>query len=183
MLLGKADERINRNGHDRLSVFGIGCDLDAPTWRGLFRQLIASGHLAVEEEGHGALELADKARPLLRGEQPLLIRRQPRDADSRVRRKRRNGPAVAAENEPLFSELKALRLRFAAEAHVAPFIICHDRTLAEIAERRPMSVQELGEITGLGARRIARYGTAVLEVVARFKAKEAARSYQDAGLT
>ncbi len=166
VLLGKKDARITRNGHDRLSVFGIGSELDAGGWRGLFRQLIACGCLFMDDEGHGTLGLTDKARPILKGEQQFLIRRLPQDVDSRVRRKRAKGHEIAPANEALFLELKALRLRLSNEAHVPPFVICHDRTLAEIAEKRPATLDDLSLITGLGVAKIKRYGKALLEVVA-----------------
>ena len=86
VLLGKADDRIGRNGHDRLAVFGIGKDMRADDWKGLFRQLTASGYLVGDSEGHGTLLLTDRARPLLRGEETFAMRRvqvqakAPRDA-------------------------------------------------------------------------------------------------------
>lgn len=167
VLLGKKDARIAKNGHDRLSVYGIGQELDSSGWRGLFRQLVAGGCLMMDDEGHGTLSLTERARPLLKGEQPFLIRRLPQDADSRVRRKRSKSLTLSPADEALFQELKAMRLRLATEAHVPPFVIFHDRTLAEIAEKRPSTSDALGLITGLGVAKIARYGNAIIEVVKR----------------
>jgi ATP-dependent DNA helicase RecQ len=165
VLLGKKDARLIKNGHDRLSVFGIGGELDTTAWRGLFRQLVANGCLTMDDEGHGTLLLTEKARPLLKGEQPFFIRQPPQDADSKVRRKRSKGLTIARADENLFAELKALRLRLATESHVPPFVIFHDRTLAEIAEKKPRSLDDLGLITGLGVAKIKRYGAALLDVV------------------
>lgn len=169
VLLGKKDARIAKNGHDRLSVFGIGREFDSSGWRGLFRQLVAGGCLVMDDEGHGTLSLTERARPLLKGERPFLVRQLPQDADSRVRRKRSNSLTLSSADEALFQELKAMRLRLATEAHVPPFVIFHDRTLAEIAIKRPATRDDLGLITGLGVAKIARYGNALLEVVARSK--------------
>ena len=170
VLLGKNDARITKNGHDRLSVYGIGRELDAAGWRGLFRQLVAGGCLMMDDEGHGTLSLTERARPLLKGEQPFLIRQPPQDADSRVRRKRSQSLTLSPADEALFQELKAMRLRLATEAHVPPFVIFHDRTLAEIAEKRPATTEALGLITGLGVSKITRYGRAIIEVVKRGRA-------------
>ncbi len=169
VLLGKRDARIERNGHDRLSVFGIGGELDGAAWRRLFRQLVIGGQLTVDREGHGSLRLTEKARPLLRGEESFLIRQTAQDIESRVKRKGRIAPAVAEADEPLYRELKALRSRLAAEARVPPYVICHDRTLAELAQRRPASIDELSGITGLGQVKIERYGAALIDAVARTK--------------
>jgi len=168
VLLGKPDARIERNGHDRLSVFGIGGELDGAAWRRLFRQLVISGQLAVDAEGHGSLTLTNKARPLLRGEEKFLIRQSSPDLESRVRRKGRKELTIADGDEPLFRELKALRSRLAAEARVPPYVICHDRTLAELAQKRPVAIDDLTGITGLGQVKIERYGAALIEVIARF---------------
>src|SRR5690606_24300609 len=139
VLLGASDPRIDRNGHDRLPVYGIGSELNATGWRRLFRQLIVSGQLTVDSEGHGSLMLTEKARPLLRGEEKFLIRQSPKDIESRVKRQRRRELSLSEADAPLYQELKALRSRLAAEAHVPPYVICHDRTLAELAEKRPTS--------------------------------------------
>lgn len=167
VLLGASDPRIERNGHDRLSVYGIGGELSAQTWRSLFRQLIINGQLTVDYEGHGNLVLTEKARPLLRGEEKFLVRQTTRDVKARVKYQRRRELTLSEADELLYRELKSLRSRLAAEARVPPYVICHDRTLAELAEKRPTSIDELHGISGLGQAKIERYGAALLEVVAR----------------
>ncbi|MGE0698036.1 MAG: DNA helicase RecQ [Hyphomicrobiaceae bacterium] len=174
VLIAKDDERIARNGHDKLTVWGVGKDVAAAEWRVLFRQLLAAGYLATDEEGFGTLLLTEKARPLLRGEQPFRMRRQTTSdvAGKKARGAKAGGEAatrVGAGDEPLFLALKALRLQLATDANVPPYVICHDRTLAELAEKRPASEAALAGITGLGERKIARYGAALLEVCGRFK--------------
>ncbi len=141
ILLGKSDDRIARNGHDRLSVFGIGDDFDAKGWRSLFRQLIAAGMLAPDAEGHGTLLLTEKARPVLRGENKFEVRRPPKKAASEANAKaKRSGRArvtVSADDTGLFEALRVLRRDLAANAGVPPYVICHDRTLAELATIKP----------------------------------------------
>ncbi len=178
VLMAKIDDRIQRNGHDRLSVFGVGKDTSAADWRALFRQLVAAGHLMADDEGHGTLALTETARPVLRGEAKFLMRRPP--AAEVVRRgksgggktggrKGQPGASIGSADEALFKALRELRLKLAAEANLPPYVICHDRTLIELAEKRPSDEAGLHGITGLGDRKIARYGAAMIEVIARFQ--------------
>jgi ATP-dependent DNA helicase RecQ len=169
VLLGKVDDRIGRNGHDRLSVFGIGAELDANGWRSLFRQLAANGFLAVDEEGHGSLLLTERVRPLLKGDTPFRMRLQPRDTGRKSKLARGKTATVAAGDEGLFSALKALRLELAAEAKVPPYVICHDKTLLDLAAKRPADLAALAGVSGLGEVKIKRFGGRLLECVARFK--------------
>ena len=174
ILAGKADERAVRAGHDRLTVFGIGRDVDAATWRSLYRQLAASGCLASDDEGHGTLQLTDKARPVLRGEERFLMRVAAKVDARRGRATRRNDSggsgagAVPAGDEALYQALKALRMELAKEAHLPPYVIFHDRTLVELAAKRPRTEKQLTDIIGLGASKIARFGTALLATISQF---------------
>ncbi len=173
VLMGKPDERVIRNGHDRSTVFGIGKDLRAEDWKGLIRQLMAAGHLEGDAEGHGTLQLTDYARPLLRGEERFLMRKASLGAAlvagtrTRERKEKKSGTsaAVAGTDHALYAALRTLRQELAAETGVPPYVIFHDRTLAEIASKRPKSDADLHDITGLGDRKIARYGDKLLELV------------------
>ncbi len=173
ILHGKADERCMRTSHDKLTVFGIGRDTDPAIWRGLYRQLVAHGHLTGDDEGHGTLQLTDSARPLLRGETAFHMRvmRAP-DRAAKSRREKKSGPAstIAPEHHAAFTALKALRARLAADAKLPPYVICHDRTLVELAEKRPATLDALTDITGLGTSKIKRYGQAFLDTLAAFTA-------------
>ena len=168
VLAGKADERVVRNGHDRLSVFGIGKDVSQTVWKTLFRQLTAAGYLTGDDEGMGSLVLTERARPLLRGDERFLMRVARQTAKTSKR-----GAAVASkvarENQPLFDSLKVLRLKLAAAARLPPYVVAQDRTLIELAEKRPATEAALHDILGLGASKIARYGAAFLETISRFK--------------
>jgi ATP-dependent DNA helicase RecQ len=166
ILLGKSDERISRNGHDRLSVFGIGADTPAPEWRSLFRQLIAAGHLSLDDDGYGTLGLTERARPLLRGEESFRMRKTVEAEPRRERKERKaGGTTVAGSDQPLLQALRTLRSRLAQEANVPPYVIFHDRTLVELCQKRPASAAALKDVTGLGARKIERYGAAILEAL------------------
>ncbi len=177
VLTAKADPRIERNGHDRLSVWGIGRDTPAADWRVLFRQLVAAGHLVADTEGHGTLQLDETARPLLRGEakfrmrRPVVLEAPRRGKSGSTSQKSSSGAAarVAPGDQSLFEALRALRTKLAAEANVPPFVILHDRSLAELAEKRPMDLNALHGINGLGSAKVARYGAVLIEVISRFK--------------
>jgi len=167
VLTGKSDERIVRNNHDRLTVFGIGADEESSTWRALFRQLTAAGHLCGDEEGHGTLLLAESARPILRGETTFPLRLTPRsERKEKARKVAKGGLQIASQDKPLYETLRALRLDLAARAKVPPYVICHDRTLIELATARPATEAALHDISGLGAAKIARYGKELLAAIA-----------------
>jgi ATP-dependent DNA helicase RecQ len=169
VLMGKADERCIRNSHDKLSVFGIGKDVTATVWKGLFRQLVASGYLTGDDEGHGTLSLTDRARPLLRGEDKFLMRVTRALPKKKTKAEAKSSHKVSGDAETLFQALKALRLKLAGAAKLPPYVIAQDRTLVELAEKRPKTEAALHDITGLGTSKIARYGKALLEVISQFK--------------
>ncbi len=166
VLRGKEeDERIRRNGHHRLSTFGIGGELSQAAWRDLFRQLISRGYLEVDHDGHGGLRLADRCRPLLRGEERLALRQRSRP-EKRSRSASRDAAAeLPAADQPLFEALRRLRLELAREQGVPPYVIFHDRTLREMAQIRPASLQEMASVSGVGATKLAHYGERFLAVI------------------
>jgi len=170
VLEGKENERAVRNGHDRLSVWGIGRDTDTSVWRGLFRQLVAGGFLASDDDGHGTLALTEAARPVLRGEARFLMRLAPPKEKKAKSSKRaaESASKVAAADRPLYDALRALRTRLATEAGLPPYVICHDATLVELATKRPGDEAGLHGITGLGASKIRRYGAAFLDTIRGF---------------
>ncbi len=170
VLMGRENERIVRASHDKLPVFGVGKDTDETTWKGVFRQLTAAGHLAGDDEGHGTLLITDAARPILRGEEKFLIRFAPKETRG-AKPKRlgkpggKNAITIADKDRPLFDALREVRLKLAAEAKLPPYIICNDVTLAELATIRPKDEAALHGITGLGNSKIARYGAALLAAI------------------
>ena len=167
VLLGKDDERIQRFGHDQLSTFGIGKDLDNNEWRGVFRQLISRGLLAVDLEGHGGLRLTDLSRPLLRGEQRLMLRRdaKPEKAKKTKTTREARTPFSRESDQHLWEALRARRLELARSQGVPPYVVFHDATLAAMVERRPQTLAELARISGVGERKLAAYGEDFLRVI------------------
>ncbi|NDY95871.1 DNA helicase RecQ [Wenzhouxiangella limi] len=163
VLLGNASDRIASLGHDRLSTFGIGSDLDRKTWQSVLRQLLALGHLQPDPAGHGGLQLSERCRPLLRGEQQVQLRRD----TVPVRRTRAAGSRVEIDtNSPAWEALRQWRLETAREQGVPPYVIFHDATLAAILEARPETLDDLARVTGVGQHKLDRYGGDVLNVIA-----------------
>uniref|UniRef100_UPI0025D39CD5 DNA helicase RecQ n=1 Tax=Deinococcus sp. TaxID=47478 RepID=UPI0025D39CD5 len=164
VLLGNQTERVLGLGHHQLPTFGVGKDVPEKAWRNILRQLVALGYLTTDAAGHGSLIASAKARPLLKGEESLSLREDMLTPQSQKRgRAERRGKG--APGGAMFEALRSVRLRLAREGGVPPYIIFHDATLLEIAERRPTSLAVLGTISGVGASKLSKYGEAFLEVL------------------
>ncbi len=169
VLLGKTTDKVEQFRHQQLTTFGIGKELIQAQWSSVYRQLVAAGLLTVDMEAYGGLRLTEQARPVLRGEQEVWLRRDapptPRKP-SKVERSARTRETFAGANEnPLWLALKAKRMELAREQGVPPYVIFHDSTLLEILNQRPVTLTELGKISGVGQAKLLRYGEAFLQVV------------------
>ncbi|MBS0319628.1 MAG: DNA helicase RecQ [Proteobacteria bacterium] len=166
VLRGKAGERVERWGHERLTVFGVGADVDEATWRNVFRQLVALGFAAVDHEGHGALKLTEAARGVLRGDTPVAMRRDvARPRPPRAKRIAIDGTPLDAAAEARLARLRAWRLDAARTQGVPAYVIFHDRTLAEIARAAPSTPGALATIAGVGAAKLERYGASIVAMM------------------
>ncbi|AGX88506.1 DNA helicase RecQ [Candidatus Symbiobacter mobilis] len=168
ILRGKDTPKVSQFGHARLSTFGIGADLGEAQWRSVLRQLLATGALRVD--AYQTLELTERSRPVLRGEVPILLRqpllRPPRSTPAT----KTPPPSASALDDAAkrrFAALKAWRHAVAQEHNLPAYIIFHDATLAAIAQMAPRTPEALQTIPGIGARKLAAYGEAVLLVVAQ----------------
>ncbi|MCP4545210.1 MAG: DNA helicase RecQ [bacterium] len=176
ILLGSEQERILRLGHNRLSTYGIGTELDRNGWRAVVRQLLARGILTTDAEGIGSLKLTAAAGGVLSGETPLELRKNPLRAPGGGRKRNRKSTAAAlavedcAQVEPgaaaRFERLRDLRRRLAAEAGVPPYVVFHDRTLTAMAALQPRTKGALLEISGVGEAKLERWGAAFLDALA-----------------
>ncbi|MFA5825385.1 MAG: RQC domain-containing protein, partial [Gallionellaceae bacterium] len=169
VLLGKATPKIEQFNHQQLSTFGIGKELAQTQWSSVYRQLAAAGLLNVDMEAYGGLKLTEAARPVLKGQQEVWLRRDAEPAkrtSSKAERGSRLREAFAGANEdPLWQALKAKRSALAREQGVPPYVIFHDSTLLEILNRKPQTLNEMGQISGVGQSKLAKYGDAFLQVV------------------
>jgi ATP-dependent DNA helicase RecQ len=164
ILLGKKTDKVSQHDHASLSVFGIGAELSETEWRGVVRQLLAAGLLAVEGE-YGTLVLTEASSDVLRGARRVLLRREPK----RAPRSARSTAAATAGTitldesaKSVFELLRAWRAGMAKEQGVPAYVIFHDATLRQIATELPTTLGELAKISGIGEAKLAKYGTGVL---------------------
>jgi len=177
VLRGADTAKVRQTGHERLSTYGIGGDLDAKQWRSVFRQLVAAGLLEVDIEGHGALRLTAASSPLLKGERTVSLRVEPPARASKRGRGMANAArpgdatptaadALPADATERFETLRTWRAATAREQNVPAYVIFHDSTLRAIALAQPQDLDALAAISGVGAGKLERYGCEVLEALA-----------------
>ncbi|WP_328344956.1 DNA helicase RecQ [Micromonospora sp. NBC_00421] len=169
ILIGKHNDKISQYGHDALSTFGIGTELREAEWRGVVRQLLAEGLLAVEGD-YGTLALTEASAEVLARRRTVTMRREPEKVASTRSAKPRGAATVVAELSPaagsLFERLRAWRGATAKEQGVPAYVIFHDATLRQIATDAPASLAELSRISGVGENKLAKYGESILTVLA-----------------
>jgi ATP-dependent DNA helicase RecQ len=162
VLTGADTAKVRDHGHDRLPTFAVGRDLPKSAWGAVFRQMMGRDLIRPDPERHGALRMTEAARPVLRGEEPVVLRRDSMAAPA--------APAARAlvsdEDAPLMSALKARRRALAEAQGVPAYVVFPDRTLIEMAERRPQTLDAMAAISGVGAKKLASYGAAFLAVIA-----------------
>ena len=166
VLLGRENEKIRSMGHQHLAVFGVGKARAEGEWRTLFRQLVARGLADIDIEGYGGLRLSDTCRPLLRGEVTLELRRELKPQTSV--KSSSASPAsqlVRGDEREQWEALRALRRKLAEEHGVPPYVIFPDSTLLEMLRSQPTSLSDMAKVSGIGARKLERYGEAFLEVL------------------
>ncbi|WP_116364544.1 DNA helicase RecQ [Parahaliea mediterranea] len=161
VLRGSDSERVQQLGHRDLPTFGVGKDLDGNQWRSVFRQLVARGYLSVDM-AYGALRLQEKCRPLLRGEERLDLRR---DLPQKTAKRHTKGPLPELIDVGLWEALRDCRRSLAEEQGVPPYIIFADRTLQEMCEALPQNLAEMAHISGVGERKLDKYGAEFLNVI------------------
>ncbi|WP_068116213.1 DNA helicase RecQ [Tropicimonas marinistellae] len=162
ILLGIVTDKVSARGHESLPTFGVGTEYDRRQWQAVFRQMMGHDLVRPDPERHGALRMTDAARPILRGEASITLRK---DSVERAKDRPVVRTLVSEEDAPLLSALKAKRRAIAEAARVPAYVVFNDRTLIEMAERRPCTLDEMAQIAGVGATKLERYGADFLEVV------------------
>ncbi len=162
ILTGNATDKVKQRGHDRLPTFAVGKDLPRAGWQAVFRQMMGRDLVRPDPERHGALRMTEAARPVLRGEEPVHLRE---DSVSAARARAEPKALVADEDAPLLAALKAHRRKLAEAAKVPPYVIFNDRSLIEMAEKRPATLDAFAGITGVGVTKLERYGASFLQVI------------------
>ncbi len=167
VLRGAQTEQISRFAHDRLNVFGLGKTWPEERWRALVRQLIAAGMVDIDHEGFGALRLTDACRPLLRGECEFQIAQAvAAPTEPRAKKGKKSYTARIGEtSNSLLDKLKEWRKALATEHKVPPYVIFHDATLQAIASAKPANESELGALSGIGEKKLERFGASILKLL------------------
>ncbi|MDQ6961761.1 MAG: DNA helicase RecQ [Mariprofundaceae bacterium] len=173
VLRGKDSERIRNLGHHQVSTYGIGEDMEEAQWQSVYRQLVARNFLAVDEEAYGSLHLTQAADAILRGKQTLLLRKD-KKREKKAKRQRQDGQA----RQGLFWDaLRELRRKLAVEQDIPPYMVFHDSSLEAMLSLSNITLQGLGELSGIGKAKLEHYGEAFLAVIAQHQ------SYARAGLS
>jgi ATP-dependent DNA helicase RecQ len=173
VLIGRLTDRVKQFGHDRLSVFGIGRDLNEKQWRAALRQLVAMGHLRPDSDAFGALKLTESSRGVLKGETEVMLREQAASSRNRaIRTRSRRGdlaPVPAgqsgASNPALVTALRAWRAEVARKRGVPAYVVLHDSTIDGIATARPTTLDQLRGIPGIGDKKLEHYGAELIAMV------------------
>jgi ATP-dependent DNA helicase RecQ len=169
VLMGKLTPRVAKFEHDKLKTFGVGSSLDATQWGSIYRQLVASGYLDADIKSYGGLKLTEQSRPVLKGEEIVLMRRDigqlKKEIPKSYSSKRGTPVFTDPEDEKLWKALKDKRKQLAEEQGVPPYIIFHDSTLQEILKIAPTSLEEFEDITGVGRLKLERYAPDFINVI------------------
>ena len=162
ILLGKSTDKIKQNGHDKLPTFGIGQDYSKSEWQGVFRQMMGYDLVRPDIERFGAFRMTEMARPILRNEQTIELRK---DTIIKETRKAKVKSLVAEEDETLFSALRSKRRSLAEALNAPAYVVFADAVLMEMAKTRPSNLDEFSNLSGVGSVKLERYGKAFLEVI------------------
>ena len=167
VLVGNATEKVTRNGHDELSVFAVGREHSPAAWRSVIRQLVVQAYLRVDQERYGALTLTPTSRALLRGEQAVRLRVDPKEPTLRKKaRATTTADSLGDSDRELWDALRECRRRIAADHGVPPYVIFHDATLLAMVEARPANEDEMLALSGVGRAKLEKYGAEFLRALA-----------------
>jgi ATP-dependent DNA helicase RecQ len=162
VLRESTNDKIFQFGHQNLTSYGIGKEIDNNQWRSVFRQLVARGYMSVNLDRYGALALEEKCRPVLRGEETIQLRR---DVKPKIVRQQTKTSLTADIDVALWEALRECRRLFAEELGVPPYVIFHDSSLQEMCSMLPQNMEEFHLINGVGERKMEKYGPAFMAVI------------------
>jgi ATP-dependent DNA helicase RecQ len=167
ILLGSNNQKIKQFNHQHLSTYGIGKELDANTWRSVFRQLVVRGFLNVDAANFGALKLSETSRPILTGQENLQLRQDVAEAISQKSKGKTKKAKITVDevDMPLWLKLKACRKQLADENNVPAFVVFSDATLLAMLNQQPTNKQQMLAISGVGATKFDRFGDEFLTVL------------------
>ncbi len=165
ILTGANTQKIQQFHHDKLSTYGIGKELDATQWRSVFRQLVAMNFITVDISGYGALTLRESCRAILKGEQALTLRMDPKVTRLKSKSASKSAQRIEEEDLPLWVALRKCRKDLAESLGVPPYVIFHDATLLDMISKRPSSKQALLSVSGVGKSKMEKFGQQFMDVI------------------
>jgi len=166
ILLGNSNDKVQRFGHQHISTFGIGLELNQGQWRSVYRQLIALGMLSADMNNYGALKLTEKSRQVLKGELDILLRKDLKHKPTTNQtRKPFNKTLIEDSNKELWEALRSCRSQIAKEQEIAPFMVFHDATLMEMIDLRPQNKQQFRQLSGVGEHKLDKYSNEFLAII------------------
>ncbi len=167
ILRGVSSEKVKQRGHDKLPTFGVGKDRGKPEWQAILRQMMGYDLVRPDAERFGALRLMDAARPILRGEASIELRRDTIEKAGATERRAKVRALVSEDDETLLAQLKAKRRELAQAARAPAYIVFSDKTLIEMATGKPATLDDFSRLSGVGAKKLEKYGAAFLAVINR----------------
>ncbi len=165
ILTGNSTPKLRQRGYDRLPTFGAGREYSRNEWMAIYRQMMGHDLIRPDMERFGAFRMREKARAILRGEEKIQLRRDTIQKAASQPQYEAPAALVEEENEALFSALRSLRTKLATEAHVPPYVIFNDHTLAQMAQNPPRNLDDFARLSGVGAKKLESYGRLFLEVI------------------
>ena len=165
VLRGVANQKVTRFGHDRLSVYGIGTELEGQAWHSIFRQLASRGMIQIDLEGHGGISVTASSKALLRGEEQFGFRQDVIAKKATRSRRKKKLDGLDAVQSSLFEQLRQYRLEISRQLEVPPYTIFHDSTLVEMSQLRPQTINQMSSISGVGQKKLEKWGNGFLEVI------------------
>ncbi|HRB98350.1 MAG TPA: DNA helicase RecQ [Nitrosomonas sp.] len=165
VLRGNLTQRVKEWHHDKVSTFGIGKNLHERAWRAVFRQMVALGLLTTDSEGHGGLNLTTASRAVLKGQQKIYLRQQTKQKQFSENRQDDEFAMLNSNDRQLWEQLRTWRAKTAKEHGVPAYVIFHDATLRELVRLCPKTEDELRQVTGIGVRKLDKYGNHLIEIL------------------
>ena len=162
ILQGNFTEKVGNHGHDKIPTFGVGKELNRVKWKAVFRQMMGHDLIRPDVERYGGLRMTEKALPILRGEQSMTLRA---DTIKSAKRNYSVKTLISDDDAPVLSALKAKRRALAENAGVPAYIIFTDKTLVDMSQRRPLNLDEMSQINGVGTKKLEKFGTIFLAVI------------------
>lgn len=174
ILRGENSEKVRKFGHDQLKTFGIGKEISENQWRSIFRQLAASGFIKVDIQNFGGIKLTDKSSGILKGQTAVVFRKDPEKVlygRKKAKKSFAKGKGVVSANAGLYDALRKLRTEIAEEFNYAPYMVLHNKALEDMVRIRPKNMIEMGQVYGMGQKKMLMFGRRFLEAVQNYKQK------------